>query len=399
MSGPLSIARFRSIWAAQMLSNMGGWAQTSVLQWYMLPYGAVYVSLINSALVLPVLVLLWPAGILSDACSRRKILVSTQFGMALCTGVLCVLLVSGAAQPNHIVICLLLVGCFQALMSPSWYAIVPSLVEKGMLSQAAALNSTSLNMARIFGPIVGVGLVAIGGVASAVFMNMVTYLVAALTFGKHVDEPTRRSSMASPGRIHAPLQWQTRQSIILWRVISFGPISGIIWPLLPIYSAETLKGGSVMYSGMLACFGVGAASTAFAMKLIQRHLGIDQIHILSSLFFAAALVVMASTESAWTVRILLIPSGFLAIAALAVLSSEMQLSLDECSRGRGMSIYQLVLQGGMAVGGVAWGFTAQVIGVRASFQCAAIVLVVSASSALALRLEKSRSGAVRCDGQ
>lgn len=387
--GPLTLPRFRSIWSAQMLSNAGGWAQISVLQWYMLPHGAVYVSLVNSAVVLPVLFLLWPAGILSDAVSRKKILVYTQVGMAICTGILCCLFILGVARPDYIVISLLLTGCFQAIMSPSWYAIVPSLVQRQMLSQAVALNATSLNMARIGGPIVGVGLVAIGGVASAVFMNMMTYLVAARAFSKNVDAGHAKDRTNAPrARNHVSLEWQTRQSLILWRVISFGPISGIIWPLLPVYSAETLKGGSALYSGLLACFGIGAASTAFAMQKVQSILDADRIHILSSIVFAMVLAIMAATESAWMVGVLLIPAGFLAIAALATLNSQMQLTLDESTRGRGMSIYQLVLQGGMAIGGVAWGFAAQAIGVQAAFLCAASALVVSALSVLFLCLER-----------
>src|SRR5215203_4336083 len=141
--GPLVDPTYRRIWSAQMASNVGTWAQTSVLQWFMLPFGPVMVAAVQAVAVLPVIGILLPAGRFCDRHARKPILVGTQLVMLACSVVLVVVGLQGRLQPVLVLVLLFLIGCGQAFMAPAWYAVQPQLVPPHQLPQAAALNSTS----------------------------------------------------------------------------------------------------------------------------------------------------------------------------------------------------------------------------------------------------------------
>ena len=63
---------------------------------------------------------------------------------------------------------------------------------------------------------------------------------------------------------------------------------------------------------------------------------------------------------------------------LATPNAAMQLFLPAWVRARGLSVYQIVLLGGMAVASAAWGVVAQSAGLPATFRLAAVLLAASA---------------------
>ncbi|MFB7665923.1 MFS transporter [Kitasatospora sp. NPDC056138] len=390
--GPLSDGTYRRIWLAQMFSNVGTWSQTSALQWFMLPYGSVMVALVQAVGIIPVLVLLLPAGRFSDRHRKKPILVGTQLFM-FAGGVLLVLLaLAGSVQPVVALAVLFLIGCGQAVMAPSWYAIQPQLVPAEQLSQAAALNGTSMNLARIFGPIAGGSLVQAVGIGGAFAFNSLSYLVTAVVFGRWREQTVPAPAAGTGGRITdavVDVLSSRVKSTVIWRLVSFGPVSGVIWPLLPVYASRTLHAGSREYGVLLAAFGLGAGVTAFCLPALRKFLSMDAVHRAACWVFAATLLVLPSVHTLWIACVALLPAAFLAIAALSTLSAEMQHSLTDDMRARGMSIYQIVLQGGMGVGGIVWGVLANFYGTGATFAVAAAVLFLSGLSTLFLKLGRT----------
>src|SRR5690606_32162672 len=82
----------------------------------------------------------------------------------------------------------LVIGVGVAFNLPSWQAIVPNLVPRGMLASAVALNSAGFNVARAVGP-------ALAGVVFATFGAAVASGQAAVSVGPHFARLQRR-----PGR-------------------------------------------------------------------------------------------------------------------------------------------------------------------------------------------------------
>src|SRR6476659_4411808 len=77
---PLRVRAFRALWTAQLFSLIGTWMQTVGAQWLLVdePNAATLVGLVQTAAMLPTLVLALPAGALADILDRRRLLIAVQ---------------------------------------------------------------------------------------------------------------------------------------------------------------------------------------------------------------------------------------------------------------------------------------------------------------------------------
>ena len=80
---PLRDKIFRGLWIGVLASNVGTWMQTVGAQWHLVhePAAATYVSLVQTATMLPVLLLALPSGTLADTFDRRRLLLAVQVGL------------------------------------------------------------------------------------------------------------------------------------------------------------------------------------------------------------------------------------------------------------------------------------------------------------------------------
>src|SRR5437773_11775802 len=77
---PLRNGVYRVLWLAVLGSQVGTWMQTVGAQWLLVdqPNAATLVSLVQTAGMLPVLLLALPAGVLADTLDRRRLLIWVQ---------------------------------------------------------------------------------------------------------------------------------------------------------------------------------------------------------------------------------------------------------------------------------------------------------------------------------
>src|SRR5437868_1326836 len=80
MWSPLRVGIYRALWLAVLGSQVGTWMQTVGAQWLLVsrPNAATLVSLVQTASMLPILLLALPAGVLADSFDRRRLLIVVQ---------------------------------------------------------------------------------------------------------------------------------------------------------------------------------------------------------------------------------------------------------------------------------------------------------------------------------
>jgi MFS family permease len=117
---------------------------------------------------------LW-GGALADAVDRRRMVLATELGMTLLSG----LLLLNAVLPNPRVWPLFLVAAaiasLDGLQRPSLDALIPRIVEHDQLAAASALSSLRMNLGMIAGPAIGGVLVASAGLSWAYAVDVVTF--------------------------------------------------------------------------------------------------------------------------------------------------------------------------------------------------------------------------------
>ena len=119
---------FAAMWGAQFVSNIGSWMQTVAAQWLMLTLtgSAVYVTLVQTAASLPIVLFAVLAGTIGDLVDRRRFLLVTQAVRLLTAAALGVLAVAGLVTPWVLLALIFAVGTGQALTSPTWQTLQPS---------------------------------------------------------------------------------------------------------------------------------------------------------------------------------------------------------------------------------------------------------------------------------
>jgi MFS family permease len=120
---------------------------------------------------------------------------------------------------------------------------------------------------------------------------------------------------------------------------------------------------------------LGAVAGALLLPRLRRSLPIDTLTSVATLVFAGATLALAYLRFVPLVVVCMIAGGMAWMAMTSSVNVAAQTAAPAWVRARAVSLYILVFQGLMAVGGFAWGAVAQQFGNGAALSFAALALV------------------------
>ena len=384
---PLQVRLFRALWVATLVSNIGTWMQTVGAQWLLVhrAHAAILVSLVQTAALLPSVLLSFVGGVLADTFDRRKLLVAVQLGMVLTGAGLTALTFAHQMPPALLLTFTFMLGSGAALTAPAYQSLVPDLVSRDEVPAASALSSINVNMARAIGPAIAGILIAQLGVGAVFGLNTATFLVFVLTvaaFRHHLragpDNPEHfLSAFRAGGRYvrHAPVVRR-----ILLRAALFLVPGSAAWALLALIATERLNLGSSGYGLLLGALGLGAIGGALVLPWTRSRLSRNSLVVVTTVVYSATLLAIGVLRETWVVLLVLLPAGAAWMTFLSTINASLQLFLPRWVRARGLSLYQAILFGAQAVGAAIWGFMTGAIGLQTTFIVAAAVMFMSAVS-------------------
>jgi MFS family permease len=94
------------------------------------PNAATIVPLVQTASTLPMMLLALPAGVLADAFDRRWMMFVIQVYFITASALLAVLTALGMMPPVLLLMFTFAVGAGQAMLSPTWQAMITELVPR-----------------------------------------------------------------------------------------------------------------------------------------------------------------------------------------------------------------------------------------------------------------------------
>lgn len=393
---PLRHRVFAALFAAQLGSHVGTFFQAVAASWLMgdLTSSPALVALIQTASLLPLLLLGLPAGALADLFDRRLLLLATQSWMLVCAAALAALTLTDHVTPTVLLSLTFALGVGAALMGPAWQAIQPDLVPAREFSQAVALGSLTFNAGRAIGPALAGALVASAGPGWAFAVNATSFLgvLAVLLRWRPPRTSVRLSTESLPGALRAGLRYGVNAPAlraILVRTLAFTMPAAAIHALLPIVVRDQLDLGSGAYGILLGCFGIGAAITALLRPRIDALLTSDQVLLVSSAVLAGALVVVGTVLVPWIVGLALLAGGAAWTSGTVTLNVSTQAALPWWVRARGLGLYLVTLAGGLALGSALWGTVAD-WSIPVAHVAAAALLVAGTATSRRWRLAAVR---------
>lgn len=375
---PLGEPLFRSLWIASVISYTGTWMQNVGAGWLMtqLTMNPFMVGLVQAAAALPVFFVILPAGALADMVDRRRFLLVTQGWMVLASAALGILTLAGYVVPWVLLLFTFLLGLGAVMNDPAWQAITPELVPSEQHASAVALNSAGFNVARAVGPALGGVIVAAVGCGVTFLLNAVSFLGVILflyRWRRHAEAPT------TPQRVWpaiceglAYVSESPLAKSVLLRTGTFSVAAASVLALLPLIARPH---GARGYGVLLGCFGLGAMIGAAGLPRVREKLSVDGLVVFAILVFAGMAVALGRAQTFPLLCGVMLVAGAAWIGILACLNVAAQTMCPSYLRARALSLYLLVLQGGMALGATVWGALAKRIGIPNALAVAAAVLL------------------------
>ncbi|SDZ35191.1 Predicted arabinose efflux permease, MFS family [Asanoa ishikariensis] len=383
---PLSVTTFRWLWLALLASNIGTWMQTVGAQWLLIdvPGADALVSLVQTASMLPIVLLALPSGALADTFDRRRMLITVQAAQCAVAVLLAALTAADRMPPALLLTLTFALGAGQALTVPAWQAVIPELVPRSQLPAASALGAISQNLARAIGPAIAGLVIATLGVAAVFALNAVSFVVfaAVLLWWRTPD-----GNAGPPERFAAAVRAggrYVRHSVVVRRILLRAALfllpGSAVWALLPLVASRRLGLGPGGYGLLLAALGVGAVAGAAVLPWLRQRLSPNRMMFTAAVLFGVATVVVGLVRVELVVALVLVPAGVAWVTVLSSVNASLQLFLPNWVRARGLGVYQIVFAGGQGVGALLWGLLAQATNLPVAHVAAGALMLAGAAT-------------------
>lgn len=366
----LSVFNYRVWFVGALISNIGVWMHRTAQDWIVLTeltdFDAVQLGYVGALQYLPALVLMPVTGMVTDRFDKRKLLMLTQVLQFALAAVLAVLTLLGGLELWHMYLFAFGLGLITAFDQPARQTIVGYLVEDRALTNAVALNQTSMHGARLAGPaLAGLVVASIGpgwafGINAIATAGMLVALVA-----------MRRDEIRSQERVTTRFvdffrgfSYIARRSDLRMLFIMtalFGMV-GFNFSL----SVTTLT--AVAFEG--DAFQLGLVSTGSAMGglvgslMVARGRARWRYLAVGGFGYGVAWIVAVSVPEFWMFLLAMLPAGVASQLFQVGANSYAQLATEPQMRGRVMALFQGIQTGMAPVGALVMGWMIAELGPR-----------------------------------
>jgi MFS family permease len=378
---------YRLFFSGQSLSLIGTWMTRIATSWliYRLTGSAWMLGIIGFLGQVPTFLLGPFAGVWVDRWSRHRTLVGTQVLSMVQSFALAALAFSGHIAVWHVAVLSALQGIINAFDTPARQAFLIEMVgDRNILSNAIALNSTMVNIARLFGPAIGGLIIAGFGEAWCFTIDGISYcaVIASLLMMTVAATPPRRREEENLWRELAEGFGYVSSSIPIRAILLLLAIVSLVGMpysvLLPIFASKVFHGGAHTLGLLMGSTGVGALIAAVTMAARRSILGLGRRIGLAALLFGSGILVFAlSRNLALSVAMLLV-TGFAMMQHMASSNTILQTISDPSKRGRVMSYYTMAFMGMTPFGSLFGGAIAARFGAPRALAISGVICIVSA---------------------
>lgn len=381
---PLRERIFRTIWTASLLSNFGQLILGVGAAWEMtrLTTSASMVAMVQTAMMLPLMIVALPAGAIADMFDRRKIAMVGLGISMVSASALTTLAFLDLTSPWVLLAFCSFIGAGVAIYAPAWQASISEQVEPNHLPAAIALGTISYNVARSFGPALGGLIVLAAGAKMAFAINAVFYLP--LFFAFFIWKRRHIPSRLPPERIDRAIVSGARYVLhsgsiraVLIRAFLFGLAGATSAALAPLIAKDLLGGDASVYGLLLGAGGIGAVLGALLVGWFRDRLGTENATRLLSVIGGLSLILVGFSRSLPLTCFGLFVAGGTSILTIALFNISVQLAAPRWVTARALSLFSSALTGGIALGSVIWGIVANQWSVDVAIVASGVTLLLT----------------------
>ncbi|VXA92603.1 MFS transporter [Nocardioides sp. AX2bis] len=398
---PLRNDHFRRLWLANIITVVG--AQLTVVavpaQIYAQTGSSAYVGLTGVFGLVPLVVFgLW-GGALADVFDRRTLLVITTTGLIVTSGLFYLQAALGSTDVWLLLSLFAVQQAFFAVNQPTRSAVLPRLLEPGLLPAANSLNMTVMQAGAIAGPLVAGTLIPVVGFSWLYLVDTITLLATLSAVVRLPPLPIAREEGA--GRARTPGLRSVVEGVVYLRsqpvlMMSFvvdviAMVFGMPRALFPQIADESFggpAGGGLAFALLFAAIPIGAVVGGVFSGWVSRVEAQGRAVVVCILVWGAAMtgfgvaVGVAGLGGGWqrpmlvAAVLMLVVGGAADMASSAFRSSMLQSAASDAVRGRLQGIFIVVVAGGPRIADVGHGVAAAAVGTAVASAGGGLLVVV-----------------------
>lgn len=345
---PLRQPGFRLLYASSFLWYFGRWMDAIVSSWLalLLTNSPWHVALIGFYRNLPVMLFGPFTGAIADRIDRRTLLIASAIANAAAAATLAFLFYSGRMEFWHLAVANLVMGLAWSVEFPTRRAILPDLVGRERLLPAMVLDTVSMNVSRVCGPLLGGTVLALLDVTESYVVLALLYGGAAVPVLFLTLPAITRARGASAFRFLAEgLRFCGRTASVRGVLLITFLMNALAFPfmqLLSVFARDVLHVGPFELGLLTAGDGIGSLiGAAFLSASSFKRYGV--VFAASSVGMCLALVAFSASPVFVLSLAMLILAG-VGHAGFTTLQSTITLSVvGEDMRGRVMGVLTLAI--------------------------------------------------------
>jgi MFS family permease len=392
----LHVRNFRLYYIGQIISTSGTFMQSIAQAWLVLKLtnSGTALGLTTALQYLPILVLGPYGGVIADRFSKRKILFFTQSISGVLALILGFLVAANLVQVWMVYILAFCLGMTNVFDNPTRQTFYIEMVGADNLRNAVTLYSTLVNLARIIGPAIAAGLIAVFGLAPCFIINGISYFAVVIMLGMmNTHELLVTPPLpAIKGQLKEGFKYVLSTPVIgssLLMMALIGTLTFEFQVSLPLIAQFTFKGDAGSYAFLSAAMGFGAAMGGI---LFASRKGIVPYKLVSAaLLFGLAVLGAAFMPSLLLSGMVMVLVGVSSINFSSLGNSTLQLESSPQMRGRVMSFWSVAFLGSTTLGGPIVGWVAEIAGARWGLALGGLAAVAAAALG-AITLRKVKTG-------
>jgi MFS family permease len=361
---------FRLYFGGQSISLIGTWMTRVATSWlvYRLTRSSLLLGTVGFAGQIPTFLLAPFAGVIVDRIDRRTLLVWTQVLAMVQSLALAWLTLSRLITIPEVLALSVMQGFINAFDMPGRQSFMIKMVDdKADLSNAIAINSSMVNVARLVGPSLAGLVIAASNEGWCFTIDGVSYIavIASLLMMRVPHTPDPRSQTTMVAQLREGWTYVSGFLPIRMILLLFALLSLMGWPfmvLMPVFAAQVLHGGPHTLGFLMGAVGIGSLASALAMVARRSVRGLTKMIPIAAAAFGVGLIGFGLSTHLWLSMLLMLITGFGMMQGLTASNTILQTLVDERMRGRVMSYYTMAFVGMAPFGSLMAGAMAHAIG-------------------------------------
>ncbi|MGA8110214.1 MAG: MFS transporter, partial [Acidobacteriaceae bacterium] len=361
---------FRLFFGGQTISLVGTWMTRIATAWlvYRLTGSAMLLGIVSFMGQIPTFLFAPFAGVIIDRLNRRHVLLCTQ-SLAMVQS----LLLAWLTLAHRITIGeILALSAFQGLINsfdmPGRQAFMVQMVDdRNDLSNAIAINSSMVNVARLIGPAIAGIVIAASSEGWCFLIDGLSYIaviISLLLMRVHVAQISRHAAsmfeQLREGWSYVSTFTPVRTILTLFALVSLMGMPYTV--LMPVFAGKILHGGPHTLGFLMGAAGAGALVSALALVMRRSVRGLTRMLPTAAILFGSSLVLFGLSRWLWLSLVLLVFVGFGMLQGFTISNTIIQTLVPEDKRGRVMSYYTAAFVGMAPFGSLLAGAMAHWIG-------------------------------------